>query len=168
MLARGVVPVDRPRPSDAGPFLSRSIVAGVPAGLAAALWAVLVGSATGLAWWVPVALFRTRMAGLSRTPVVAHSLAGAVAAGAVWLMLLGMAFGGLWGLLAGTVGRAWPRGASAILGFVYGAILFILAATAHTVLLPPTLTAELPGWARLCACGVLGAVIGAYAPTELV
>ncbi len=155
------VPFGRP---DAGHFLAQAIVCGVPAGVCAGIWAALGAAFLGLPWWSPLALYTTHMAGLSRRAVVAHSLVAAVIAGLVWLALLGMALGALWGLIAGV---AAPRPASrrlmAGIGFIYGMLVFALVASTRTSLLPPPFARDLPEWVRAEALGVMGAVIGGWA-----
>jgi len=149
---------------DSGHFLSQAIVCGVPAGLGAAVWAALCAGFLGMPWWSPLALYSTHMAGLSRTAVVAPGLVAAVVAGCVWLALLGMAVGAVWGLVAGVAApRPARRRQTALLGFFFGVVLFGLAAGARVALLPPSFQADLPAWTRAVALGVMAAVIGAWA-----
>lgn len=150
--------------ADSGHFLSQAIVSGVPAGLAAGLWGAICAAFLGMPWWSPLALYSTHMAGLSRVAVVAPNLGGAVVAGCVWLALLGMAVGALWGLIAGVAApRPSLRGQTALFGFLFGVVLFGLAVSARVALLPPSFQRDLPAWTRAVALGVMAAVIGAWA-----
>lgn len=150
--------------TDSGHFLAQAIAAAVPAGLAAALWAALAAGFAGLPWWSPLALYSTHMGGLSRTPVVAAGLAGAVVAGCVWLMLLALAVGALWGLLAGAAApRPLQRRRHALLGLLFGLLLFGLASAAGASVLPPALVRDLPEWSRALTLGIMGAVVGGLA-----
>lgn len=149
--------------SDSGQFLSRAIITGVPAAMAAALWGALYAGLAGLPWWSPLALYSTHMWGLSPELVVASGLFAAVVAGLVWLAMLGIAVGAIWGLLAGTVApQPAGRRLMCAIGFVFGLALFGLATSARISLLPPIFHADLAPWAAALALGVMGAIIGGW------
>jgi len=150
--------------TDSGQFLSRAIVTGVPAGLAAAVWGALYAGLAGLPWWSPLALYSTHMWGLTREAILAAGLSAAVLAGLVWMAMLGMAVGAVFGLLAGVAapthaGRRLMCG----VGFVFGLILFGAAAHAQVSLLPPSFADRLPAWVGALALGIVGAVVGGWA-----
>lgn len=149
---------------DTGQFLSRAIASGIPAGLAAGVWGALFSGLRGLPWWSALAMYTSHLGGVSPKPIVAHGLIGAVTSGLVWLVLLGMALGAVYGLLAG-VATPWPfdRRRMAAVGLLLGVVVYGLAAAWRVSLLPGPFDLRLPGFADALAMGLMGAVIGACA-----
>ena len=148
---------------DSGRFLARAVAGGVLGGLVAAVWAALLGGLSGLPWWSPLALYSTTLFGLPH-PIVAGGLTGAVTAGFVWLALVGMALGALYGLLTGSVGPHRMRGpAASILGALLGLLVFLVAFSGGLSLLSPVFVAHIPMWGRAVAFALMGLTLGAFA-----
>ncbi len=148
---------------DSGRFLSRAVAGGVLGALVAGAWAALLGGLSGLPWWSPLALYSTTLFGLPQ-PIIAAGLTGAVTAGLVWLALVGMALGGIYGLLVGTAGPHILRGvAPAVLGALLGLLIFLVAFSAGRSLLSPVFVAHIPLWGRAVAFAWMGLTIGAFA-----
>lgn len=148
---------------DSGRFLSRAVTGGVLGGLVAGAWAAMLAGLSGLPWWSPLALYSTTLFGL-RHPVVAAGLTGAVTAGLVWLALLGMAIGGVYGLLIGSAGPQRLRGGSAgVLGILVALLLFGVALSGRVSLLSPPFIADIPLWGRAVAFAWIGLTLGAFA-----
>jgi hypothetical protein len=147
---------------DAGAFLVRSITGGLGGGLLAAAWAAVYAGLVGLPLWSPLAWYHPHYLGLSPRGVATGSLAAAVAAGVVWQVLVGMAVGALYALVAGTFvpPRALRRyGVAAGAGF--GLAVWALARAAGLSLASPGVARDLSGWAVALAFALTGAAAAA-------
>ncbi len=148
--------------SDSGQWLSRCFVAGVPAGLVAALWSMLSSGLRGLPWWSGLALYRMRLWGLNGPPVIAHSLAAAVTAGCVWLVVSGLLFGSLFGLVGGVLLPRSDGTAVTLLGAIGGLLLLWAADGLGLGLVPPT-AHPLVHWSAWVAMALIGGTVAAIA-----
>ncbi len=147
--------------TDTGSFLSHAVLGGVLGGLVAALWVAIAGAFHGLRWWSPLALYRTRLWGLARHPIVASSTHAAVLAGVTWLLGVGLAGGALFGLLGGALLPARSgRTALVLSGGLLGIIVYLISGADRLILLGPAIAADLPSWVRAVALGLVGATSG--------
>lgn len=152
------------RSYDSGWFLSRAITGGVLGGIVAAIWGALWSGLTGLPWWSALALYSTTFGGISHTPVVAAGLGAAVVAGIVWLVLVGMALGAVFGLVAGTAGPGqFGNTGPVIVGTLLALVVFGLALSGGVQLLSPAYTVHVPLWGRAVAFGLMGFTAGSAA-----
>lgn len=149
--------------TDSGQWFSRAFGAGLVGGLATAFWTALYTAMAGFPWWSGLALYRTRLFGLSPNPVVSSHLLGAVVAGCVWLLISGLMAGALFGLLGGALLPSGLRTSQvALFGMIFGLILYGLTAWG-VPLLPATATAHLAPWGRVVALILMGGTIGRLA-----
>ena len=149
--------------TDSGQWFSRAFGAGLVGGLATAFWTALYTAMAGFPWWSGLALYRTRLFGLSSTPVVSSHLFGAVVAGCTWLLISGLIAGALFGIIAGALLPSDLRaGRVGLFGMIFGLILYGLTAWG-VPLLPATATAHMAPWGRVVALVLMGGLIGRLA-----
>jgi len=146
---------------DSGALAARCVTGGLLGGLVASAWAALYAQLAGLPYWSPLAMYHTRFLGFAHLPVSVRHLAAAVATGITWQILLGMALGALFALVAGTVLPA-PLMArrGGWIGALYGLVLWALVTESHLPLASPPVRRDLPAWAIATAFALIGAAIG--------
>lgn len=149
---------------DSGAFLARCITGGLVGGLVAAAWTAIYAGLRGLPLWSPLALYDAHFMGLSPKGLPTASLANAVVAGIVWQMLLGIALGAFFGLLAGAFLSPQVLGRTgALVGALYGFFLWAVLTAGGLTVESRAFRRDMASWSAAVAFLLIGLVVGAFA-----
>lgn len=152
----------RARPSMRVPmatFAGSGAVGGLIGGLVMAVWVLLDALFAGVRPWSPFVLEAASLPGVD---VTAHGRTGAIVLG------LGVHFGALalfgacFGSLAAVYLRGEPATRYAAWGFVFGAVVWLLAEAAEIPAPHPGLAARMAPWAFAVGLVLYGSVAGSY------
>lgn len=141
-------------------WIGKSIVVGMVAGMAMAMFAMVVAALAGDGFWAPPRAIAASVFGTGHAG--AGFVLGSVLAGVVIHMMMSGGFGIVYALFAGLVTRTLSVGAQLMLGMAWGLILWAV----NTALITPRLaggqlfTQAMPAWAWLVAHLMFGAALG--------
>ncbi len=141
-------------------WVAKSVIVGMAAGMAMAMFAMIVAGLAGDGFWAPPRAIAASLFGAGHFGTT--FAAGAVIGGIVIHMMMSGAFGFVYALFAGLVTRTLSVVAQLMLGMAWGFILWAVNTAAITPRLSggQLFTQAMPAWAWLVAHLMFGAALG--------